>query len=299
MGQNKKRKKKKKMTVGTVVRLIILIVALVVFVISAVKLYGIFHDYQKTDRDYGELAETYTTPLAPEEQSLPDILEPVIINGEAQVTEDAPVPLQVDFDKLKALNPDIIGWIYMEALPSVSYPVVQGTDNAYYLNHTFKHDDLFSGSIFMDYQNSADFSDPVTFIYGHNMRNGSMFGMLSAMEKAENMEKSPYFWLLTPEGNYRYHIFALMSTLADGETYTLFSAPGQNVVEWAQHMKQQSEKADDVDFSMYDKHVVLSTCNGNDATRFVIIGKCVSTQRPPEKALIADTGITPETEAAQ
>ena len=84
----------------------------------------------------------------------------------------------VDFDGLQAINEDIIAWLRVGAL-DLSYPVTQAEDNDYYLHRTFRREDNFAGCIFLDYLNEPDFSDQNSIIYGHNMKNGSMFGTLS------------------------------------------------------------------------------------------------------------------------
>ena len=85
--------------------------------------------------------------------------------------------IQIDWPALKMLNPDITAWLLIPAL-SLSYPVVQGEDNAYYLHRSFQREGSYAGCIFLDTRNSPDFQDPFTLIYGHNMRDGSMFGSL-------------------------------------------------------------------------------------------------------------------------
>ena len=114
------------------------------------------------------------------EQAQEDTRTPV--EGVKQEQEQEPVvpPLQVDFASLEAINPDIVGWIYIEAL-DISYPVVHGEDNDFYLHRTFEKKDNFAGSIFVEYRNSGDFSDPNTIVYGHNMKNQSMFGKLKLL----------------------------------------------------------------------------------------------------------------------
>ena len=88
-----------------------------------------------------------------------------------------PTPPQVDWANLKAINEDIIGWIQIEGT-EISYPIVKGIDNSYYLNHTVQKTYNIAGSIFLDYRNERDFSDSKNIIYGHNMKDGSMFHVL-------------------------------------------------------------------------------------------------------------------------
>ena len=83
----------------------------------------------------------------------------------------------VDFSLLKQENEDIVGWIYCEGTP-ISYPVVQSGDNQYYLHRLINGEYNIAGSIFMDYRNNAELEDNNTIIYGHNMKNNTMFGYL-------------------------------------------------------------------------------------------------------------------------
>ena len=160
------RGKKKRKTAGDILRYIILIIAACVFVFSAVQLGRIFLEYRAGTQEYDRIRE-YVQEDPQEETEQPE-------EGEA---EDRPVPPAVDWESLKAINSDIIAWLQIEGT-EISYPVVKGTDNDYYLHHTFEKNYNSAGSIFVEYTNSSDFQDCNTIIYGHNMRNGSMFGLL-------------------------------------------------------------------------------------------------------------------------
>ena len=131
---------------------------------SAVQLGQIFLEYRAGTQEYDRIREyVKEDPQQETEESL---------EGQAV---DRPVPPEVDWESLKAINPDIIAWLQIEGT-QISYPVMKGTDNDYYLHHTFEKNYNSAGSIFIEYTNSSDFQDCNTIIYGHNMRNGSMFG---------------------------------------------------------------------------------------------------------------------------
>lgn len=117
------------------------------------------------------------------------------------------------------MNPDVIAWIDIPGL-SISYPVVQGTDNAYYLHHLFTGEYNSSGSIFTDCHNRPDFTDQNTILYGHNMKNGSMFGTLSHYQDQALWEASPYFCLYVPERWLKYQIFSCYAGYVGSEAYT-------------------------------------------------------------------------------
>ena len=141
-------KKKKKRTAGDWIRSIILILALGVFLFSAVKLVQIFLEYKEGTDEYNRVRE-YVTAIPEEEEN----------NAEGEeVQEEKPQAPQVDWEGLLAKNKDVIGWIQIEGT-EISYPIMKGTDNSYYLKHTFEGNYNIAGSIFVDYMNSSDFED--------------------------------------------------------------------------------------------------------------------------------------------
>ena len=224
---------------------------------------------------------------------IPEI--PVIEKEEEHyLVEDAEPPLTVNFKQLQAINPDIVGWLYVDTQNNISYPILRGEDNEMYLHQTFRKQYLFAGSIFEDYHNNTDFADPNTVIYGHNMKDGSMFGTLKNMNDQEKYDANPYFWILTPEGNYRYHIFAIFTTGADSDTYTLYYQNGPEFLKWEEKMQSQSNVKNEVPLAKSDKAVILSTCTSDSSVRCVVIGKCVSSDRPQRKQAAALTTVKPE-----
>lgn len=276
------RERKKRSSEGTV-SLVVLILSLAVFCFAGFRLLSIWHNYHSSNEEYSKISESFTRENEPE--SSPDSSgsgTESSSKGENQ-TEDAEPPLTVDWENLKQINPDIIGWIYVEAEPQISYPVLQAADNDYYLHRTFRKEQRYAGSIFADYHNQSDFSDPDTVIYGHNMRNGSMFGLLKNLYDQAVYEKDPYFWILTPEGNYRYHIFAVFKTEVNSAVYTLYSKNGPEFLKWEQDLQRGSGVSNNVRLTQEDKTVILSTCTTDKNQRTVVIGKCVSLKKPVKK----------------
>lgn len=181
------------------------------------------------------------------------------------------IPIMVDFEKLKEINSDVVGWIYIPCL-KLSYPVMQARDNDYYLHRTIRRTELFAGSIFMDAFNKPDFSDPNTLVYGHNMLNGSMFGKLWHITYKDAAKEDPYFWILTPEKAYRYKIFSSYATKSDSKTYRAFVLRNTEFKNWCYEMRSWSL----VDFGEYpftqeSRVVTLSTCSGTSKTERTIV----------------------------
>ena len=264
----RKKKKKKKTTGGDIVLILIFIVALVVAVFAGYKLYSIFAEYKAGVDEYSQIADTVVKERDADAEEIKKLKD-----AKGKIVKHWTSPLEIDFNELESINKDVAGWLYMEALPDISYPIVQGTDNDYYLHHTYKKEEVFAGSIFMDCKNSKDFSDQNTIVYGHNMKNGSMFGTLKQYKLQETIDKSPYFWIITPDEAYKYKIFAVYTANVDGDTYTLIKGPGTETIEYGESMQEKS----DIDmgkheFKQTDKMVTLSTCTGDSATRFVVQG---------------------------
>lgn len=258
-------KKKKK---SDVLLTIALIVAIAVFCYAAFNLYHIYTEYKKGTDEYNQIEEMAVTER--------DADSAEVAGPSAQIKP----PIEVDFDKLKSVNEDVVGWIYVDALPDISYPIVKGKDNQTYLHQTYEKNYNFAGTIFVDYENSGDFSDCNTLVYGHNMKNGSMFGHLKKFREDDRLYKQDkYFWILTPERNYRYEIISAYTTGVNSDTYTLFKGPGEEFEKYLETIKGYSEiQTDDTDLTIKDKIVTLSTCTGNESTRFVVQGKRVDAE---------------------
>lgn len=269
-------KKKKK---SDVLLTIALIAAIAVFCYAAFNLYHIYTEYKKGTDEYNQIEEMAVTER--------DADSAEVAGPNAQLKP----PIEVDFDKLKSVNEDVVGWIYVDALPDISYPIVKGKDNQTYLHQTYEKNYNFAGTIFVDYENSGDFSDCNTLVYGHNMKNGSMFGHLKKFREDDKLYKQDkYFWILTPERNYRYEIITAYTTGVNSDTYTLFKGPGEEFEKYLETIKGYSEiKTDDTDLTIKDRIVTLSTCTGNESTRFVVQGKRVDAEDADGAAMNTDS----------
>ena len=136
----------------------------------------------------------------------------------------APTPANkttVDFQALKKINSDIIAWIRIPDT-KIDYPVVQGKDNAYYLKHTFQKTEHAAGSIFLDMDNEADFSNRKSILYGHNMKDGSMFHVLRNYQDIDFFQEHTDMEVYLPDGrSLNYQITACEQVPADSEIYQI------------------------------------------------------------------------------
>ena len=259
-----KNEKKKRSVIGTILWWLILLIALAVFAFSAYKLVTIWMEYKQGVDEYDNLKQFAVSPTSTDSEV------PSGDSGEPEEVEEGP---QINFKALKAINEDVVGWLYVEALPDINYPIVHGKDNDYYLHRTFKGESNFSGSIFLEATNKSDFSDPHNIIFGHNMKNGSMFGQLKDFRNKEVYDKSQYFWICTPKKNYKYKIFSVQEVLSGGDAYLLFSQPGPEMLKYAQGMEAKSEvHTPDINFTMDSRIATLSTCTTTTINRLIVQG---------------------------
>lgn len=202
-------------------------------------------------------------------------------NGEVvEVLPPQYPPLSIDIEKLKEINGDFRGWLYFPAL-EISYPVVQGEDDDYYLKHSFEDVKSNSGSIFMDCGASPDWSDRNTFVFGHNMRDGSMFGSFKKLVNDPTLlDENPRFYIYTEEKVYTYEIFSYYLTKEDSNRYMVFSSD-ENYDLYTQWAVENSDYAFEVDLSERPNIVSLSTCYGSAGTsRRVLIHGVLTTTEP-------------------
>ena len=261
----KDNKKKKKKTAGDVVLTLVLLLAVGVFCYAAFNLYHIYTEYKKGSDEYNQIAQMAVTERDPDE-------DPIDMETDEQKS-NLKAPMKIDFDTLRSVNTDVIGWIYVEALDNVSYPIVKGKDNSTYLHMTYEKNYNFAGTIFIDYENSGDFNDCNTLVYGHNMKNGSMFGTLKKFEEQETYDKCPYFWIFTPEFIYQYQIFSCSRVYKIGDPYrTRFTTEEfQNFINNC--IANSAINNGGMSVTTDDRIVTLSTCTGDDSTRLIVQGK--------------------------
>ena len=231
---------------------------LAVFAYFGYTLAGTLIQYQKSSKAYDELQSASTVAKAAD-----------------TVSDSNPVPIKVDFAALQKKNPDIIGWLYCEGTV-INYPVVQGKDNSYYLKHMYDGAKNSSGTLFIDYRNAKGFLDENTVIYGHHMRNGSMFASLVNYRSQAYYDKHPVLYLLTPETNYRIELF---SGYICASTASAFQRQIQAESDFSAYLLNSLKKSNfksSVSVSPADRILTLSTCTYEyENARYVVQGKIV------------------------
>lgn len=277
------RRRKRTKTLGDVIRLIVMLAALAVFLYSGYTLYGFYKEYKKSSDEYDNLENSYAADQEQESENIDnleddDALQSISGQEVRTVFEDGEkktLPVlknPIDFTQLLSVNSDIVGWLRIRAL-DISYPVVQGKDNDYYLHRTFEKTDNFAGCLFVNSYNMGDFTDQNTIIYGHNMKNGLMFGKLKNFNDPEVFKKSRYFWIFTPDFIYQYRIFSASVVDKTGLTYQISFTDDEFDQFISRAYSNSVVDNQDVTVTKEDRIVTLSTCTGDDSTRFVVMGK--------------------------
>lgn len=167
--------------------------------------------------------------------------------------------LDVDLAELQGVNSDVLGWISIPDTP-IFYPLLQGEDNSYYLNHTWQKEYNSAGSIFVECQNSADFSSFNTIIYGHRMSDSSMFNSLRHYSDGDYLAEHPRIYIATETGVRVYEVFAAMEVIVTDPVYWLIA----DQVNYKQKMIEFCLEQSVVDVGatpgVEDSLLTLSTC---------------------------------------
>ena len=184
---------------------------------------------------------------------------------------DSAIESPVDFKALQQEYPDVVAWLKMEDV-DVSYPIVQGSDNEYFLHHDPTGQDNIDGSIFLDYRNKSLDTDLYALVYGHNMLDESMFGQLDNYVSEDFYQKgSGSFYIYTPAGAYRYKIFAVNVVDPSDDAYQVGFGNTQAFNAFVRQLKENSMYDTGVEVSGSDNVVTLSTCS--DVNRLVLSAK--------------------------
>ena len=240
----------------------------------------VWSGYKRGQSEYEALTREYTSVIVPEETTLSDsgsmpakkeATHKNAFQMEPQLPEDAPERLSIKWDKLKEKNDDLVGWIYIPAV-SISYPIVQAMDNEYYLHRGFDGEYLYSGCIFMDFYNDPTFENYNTILYGHNMRDGSMFAKLKDFQREETLQKCHYFWIFTPDGDFLYQIISVHTAPAGSEAFTLRFKDHESHAEWVKKMQDISDPKINSDITIIDRIITLSSCTESSSVRIVVQG---------------------------
>ena len=198
-----------------------------------------------------------------------EIRELVLIKAmEEDVYEDV---LLIDWATLQELNSDVVGWVQFGEY--VDFPVLQSSDNEFYLNRDFNRERSSLGSIFLDYRNNGRFTDNNNILYGHSTPrdNTDAFGSLELALEAEffDNEENHYITIITPEGTLKWQIFTVYTIHSEDSRYltTSFSS-NDEFMEWLELMATRNIHQFDITPDVNSQIITFSTCHGSSGTPY-------------------------------
>ena len=263
---------------------VIIVIASLAALTAAFMIFKTARDYKAASDEYDSLRQYASEEVSATEtaEKVSDIKPIELEEGEKRKElksnenrEDFP-EMEVDFKALREKNPDTVGWLYVGSC-GISYPILQGEDNDYYMNHTFEGTVNSSGAIIMDYRDDKYLKDWNTFIYGHNMKNGSMFGSLKKLLKDETLyDTDTYIYVQLPGHIDRYKIFTYYKDKPDSKMYWT----ADTLQEYRQYIRDAlslSVRDLGVETSEENNMVTLVTCSGSGAgkMRFFVHGEFI------------------------
>lgn len=180
----------------------------------------------------------------------------------------------VDFKKLKSENSDVVAYIKVNNT-NIEYPIVKTSNNNFYLNHSFDKSKNSRGWIFADYKNKFDNTDKNIVIYGHNMRDESMFGSLKNILNEEwyNNAENKNITFLTEKENYIYKVFSIYKIESEDYYIKTNFKNDEDYEKFLNTKKNRSIKNFDINLNINDKIITLSTCANNNKYRIVLHAK--------------------------
>lgn len=252
--KKEKNKKTKKSKVGNFILNIILVLLVIVFVFALIKILEWYLDNKENQK----------------------ILEEISSVVKVNQNEEGSNQYAIDFNALKEKNPDTVGWLKVDGT-DIQFAVVKTTNNGYYLSRNFNKEYNLGGWIFADYRNKMDGTDRNVIIYGHNMRDNSMFGTLKNVIKPEwyNNEDNYKVTFITENEEAIYEVFSVYQI--ENEDYYIKTGFKNNTEfeVFINTLKDRSVKDFNVELSPENSILTLSTCANNNQYRVVLHAKKV------------------------
>lgn len=249
-GKRYKNNKKKK---GKIIVKIFIIIFILIMLVTGIKIFNWLKENMQN------------------KEMLDDISNAIIIDSNNKDKYN------IDFDRLKRINSDIIAWIKVNGT-SIEIPIVKTTNNDYYLNHSIDKKYNSSGWIFMDYNNKLDGTDKNMVIYGHNRRDGSMFGTLKNIltEEWQNNEENYIIPFITENEQAEYQVFSIYKIEKEDYYITTGFENDKEFQEFLDIIKSRSFKDFGIDVTKESQILTLSTCAENNKYRVVLHAKKIN-----------------------
>lgn len=264
--------------------LLLLIVIYVVYLLFSVTiLIGWFIDSKKT-KDISEKIEKSIVVEEVVEAKEEELVNPPVTKESDYWYYTKQKLMSVDFTKLKKINNDTIGWIQLQGT-NINYPVVQTTDNSYYLSHSYNKENNTAGWVFMDYRNNATNLNNNTIIYAHSRNDGSMFGSLKTVLTKEWLNNKQYHtvYFSTPYENTLWQVFSVYTIPSESYYITPTFENKDDYTKFLITLKKRSIYNFPAELNVNDKILTLSTCRDNYGNRIVLHAKLIKKNMRTQK----------------
>lgn len=238
-----------------VISTIFLIIFIIIFLVSGYKIIKYIIDTKENEKVFKKIQKSITTEKTFDEN------------------DNEIIKYNVDFATLKATNSDVVGFLIVPGT-DIEQIVVKGKDNDYYLTHNFEKNYNSSGWLFADYRNKIDGSDKNIIIYGHNMKNGTMFASLDTVLETEwqNNPENHYITFITEDKESTYEVFSVYQIEAE-DYYVKTTFTNNEFSNYINKIKSRSEYNFNVDVTETDNLITLSTCGSTSKYRVVLHAK--------------------------
>lgn len=248
-------------TRGDIIRYVILALSIGVFIYAASRLIPRLISYKKEAENNKQVEEEVVSkkdePVTMDEEDFKGVVPSIVI----------------DFDKLLEINPDSVGWLEVPSL-GISYPIVQGTDNDFYLRHDINNNFAWSGSIFLDYRSRRELDEDHTTIYGHHMNDGTMFSLLIKYDSEEFFKKnqennSNYVFVYLKDTIKIYQMFAVVDTFyeTDPDSFIVSLSTEESKQNYLDHIKEKQLYDTGITATVNDTLLTLYTCQADSTSK--------------------------------
>ncbi len=262
---------------------------IILIILSVYSIASYYFDTYKTKKEIALLQKYITTNISeniidnntPTNETTPQNTTNEAINTTPQIVK---TERMLKVEELKKQNPDIIGWIEIENT-DINYPVLQCSDNTYYINHNYKKEKSKNGAIFLDKDYNWDLPSTNLLIYGHNMKNNTMFQHLLKYENKSFFTEHPIIKFSTVDEDSIYEIISVFKSKVYYQSeqnvfryYYFINATSENDFnDYIQNVKKASLYDTEKTAVYGDKLMTLSTCSYHTKDgRFVVVAKKIN-----------------------
>ncbi len=250
-------------------RAVLIIILSIVFLVALIQTVCVLLDRKQANDTYEDLQKLVVVEdTEPSETDSPTTKD----FPETTPQKEQNTFIEVDFKTLQEKYPDVVAWLYCEGTP-INYPVAQGKDNNQYLRHLLSGEYNTAGTLFADYRNAVIGQDANYVIYGHNMKDGTMFSSLIKYKQQAYYDEHPVVYLLTPDKSYCIELLAGYVTSVDSDAYKLDFDTVEQMDKYVAETIKKSTFKTNAEYEPGDRLITFSTCSYEYINaRYVLVG---------------------------